>query len=213
MDCRRWAGSRLRKKENDILRSYGFRRLDKRFSPTESSRTKASFLARLHRFTCASRRRASLKESCSSEYASSTGRSSLVVRHALPCSCSRQRRSTSVVEPTYSLPDLRRRMYIHARVETAFRLRPSTGSGLRSRPFASLRFEFTIPPHREEKRGLAPPASKWPAMSERSESNGSSARARTSNLVVNSHPLYQLSYRGSLISRRIIYHSTRSFSR
>ena len=35
--------------------------------------------------------------------------------------------------------------------------------------------------------------------------NGSPGRARTSDLVVNSHPLYQLSYRGALLLNNIGY--------
>ena len=46
-------------------------------------------------------------------------------------------------------------------------------------------------------------ADRDPAPPPRAEEGGSPGRTRTSDLVVNSHPLYQLSYRGSHSARLI----------
>ena len=82
----------------------------KRLSSSISRLTSASFFARDHRLTWVSRRRASAKVTCSSEYTTATGRSSLVVRQAVPARCSCHRRLRYAVAPGYNLPDLSRRM-------------------------------------------------------------------------------------------------------
>lgn len=81
-----------------------------RFSLARSPAMSASFLARVHRFSWRSRARARRRSSYGSACTSETGRRDRVNPEAVPSSCLRTRRTTSLVSPTYSALSAQRRM-------------------------------------------------------------------------------------------------------